>query len=109
MPLAGGRKDWSTVQEHLISYIGGVCLRAKDMADAFNVQFGDPQSGWMVMTIRSDETVVTLDVSYVLWHGTVRIFEERRAANCSSGAKTVRYGLSSTASLPSVELRPASL
>ena len=64
------------------------------MSSSLKVQFDDPQGGWMVVTIRSDASVVTLSVSSVLYdtldelvdslhalatgddHPSVRIFEE---------------------------------
>jgi hypothetical protein len=49
------------------------------MADALKVQFDDPQNGGMAMTIRSDETVVTLVMSRVLYNTLDELVDGLRA------------------------------
>lgn len=86
------------------------------MGNKLRVEFGDPQHGWMAMTIRSDASVVALTVSSVLYdtldelvdglralttgddHRSVRIFEEPTScelqfnlANGTMGLKLCRF------------------
>jgi len=60
------------------------------MADALKVRFDDPQNGWMAMTIRSDETIVTLLVSYVLYNTLDELVDGLHALTTGDNYRSVR-------------------
>jgi hypothetical protein len=60
------------------------------MADALKVQFDDPQSGWMALTIRSDETLVTLAVSSVLYDTLDELVDGLHALTTGDHYRSVR-------------------
>ena len=60
------------------------------MGSSLKVQFDDPQHRWMVMTIRSDASVVTLTVSSVLYDTLDELVDSLHALATGDDYRSVR-------------------